>query len=54
MCTELPSAIWGPARFSPGAGGVVASGRKSNIQSLERGNFLYRLTEHIPSVSGAT
>ncbi|OKJ48131.1 hypothetical protein AMK27_39075 [Streptomyces sp. CB02009] len=54
MCAELPSTIWGPARFSPGAGEVVASGRKRSIQSLVRGTFLYRQTEHIPSSSGAT
>ncbi|MGW1767507.1 hypothetical protein ACWCQL_26045 [Streptomyces sp. NPDC002073] len=42
MRTELQSVIWGAARFSPGADGVVAPGRQSIIRSLERGNFVYR------------
>ncbi|WP_157846329.1 hypothetical protein [Streptomyces anulatus] len=42
MRTELPSVIWGPARFSPGVDGVAAPGRQSIIRSLERGNFVHR------------
>ncbi|MGW4702979.1 hypothetical protein [Streptomyces sp. NPDC004285] len=42
MRAELPSVIWGAARFSPGVDGVAAPGRKSVIRSLERGDFVYR------------
>ncbi|MFE7673375.1 hypothetical protein ACFU5N_14305 [Streptomyces albidoflavus] len=42
MRAELPSVVWGPARFSPGVDGVAAPGRKSVIRSLERGNSVYR------------
>ncbi|MFF8633526.1 hypothetical protein ACF052_04820 [Streptomyces pilosus] len=42
MRTELPSVIWGPARFSPGVDGVAAPGRQCIIRSLERGNFVHR------------
>ncbi|MER8199032.1 hypothetical protein ABTY00_34420 [Streptomyces microflavus] len=46
MRTELPSVIWGPARFSPGVDGVAAPGRESIIRGLERGNSVYRVMEN--------